>query len=123
MTVDEIKESNTLIVDFLDWEWHKSCNGDVVWMPDIYFDGTISKSVTTRHISECKFDTDWNWNLYLFNEVHRKVCIPIIRDNKHLRSLRKLVQETKKAIVWYHIEDSYKLQVKIIEFYNQQFNK
>lgn len=117
----ELNEGNILIVDFLDWEWHKSVHGDVIWMPDIYNAYELSKGRTTRHISECKFHLDYNWHMYLWNELHRKVCIPIIRDNRHLRSLRRLVQETKKAIVWCHIEDSYKLQIKIIKYYNNLF--
>ncbi len=122
LTEKEIKEGNILIVDFLEWEWHSNVDDETIWIPNMYpFTDVESTGQTTYNIMECEFHDNWNWIHSLWEELHRKVCIPMVRDNKHLRYLRPLIQETKKAIIWGHKETTYKNMIKLIELYNKQF--
>lgn len=123
MTRQEFLDGNELIADFLDWQ--------LTDISDIIEEGLITYKVpnnfyldtgwTEWSVDSFLFDNNWEWCLYLWNEVHRKICIPIMTDNKHLRSIRPLVQQTKKSIIWCHREDAYKNIIKLIKFYNQQF--
>jgi hypothetical protein len=123
MTNKELKYGNELITDFLEWDLayiDEATNSKVINIPNNFYEDT---GTTEWFMESFLFDTSWEWTMFLWNELHRKVCIPMMRDNRHLRYLRTTIQETKKAIVWCHIEDAYKNMVKLIEIYNEQFEQ
>ena len=121
LTKIETIQGNTLIADFLDWEYSlKKNNGLLYHVPNNFYENT---GTTEWYVESFLFDNNWEWCLFLWNEVHRKICIPMMKDNKHLRSIRPLVQQTKKSIIWCHREDTYRNIIKLIEFYNLQFDQ
>jgi hypothetical protein len=118
----DLESSNEIIADFLDWEkrFDDYEQAFVYKVPNNFYEDT---GWTEWAVDSFLFDNDWEWCLYLWDMVHRKICIPIMKDNKHLRSIRPLVQRTKKSIIWCHREDTYRNIIKLIEFYNSQFDK
>jgi len=117
----ELIEGNELIMDFLDWDKRYSKSGESCWFK-IPSDLLRNDFDDEASLEELYFEYDWSWIHFLWDELHRKVCIPMVRDNNHLKYLRPLIQETKKAIVWGHKETVYKNMVKLIKVYNEQFN-
>lgn len=122
MTTEELIEGNELIADFLEWkESDRLDDGILLYkVPNNFYEDT---GWIEWAVDSFLFDNDWNWIMYLWGELHRKVCIPMIRDNQHLKFLRPIVQETKKAIIWGHKETAYRNCVKLIKLYNLQFDK
>lgn len=113
---------NEIIADFLDWEkrFDDYEQGFVYKVPNNFEVNTGWLEMDPEGFT---FDNDWNWIHYLWDELHRKVCIPMVRDNNHLKWIRPIIQETKKAIVWGHKETVYKNMVELIKLYNSQFTQ
>lgn len=119
MTKDELIDGNVIIADFLAWKQHQSDDGTITYdIPNRFQEDT---GTTKWDVEEFEFDNDWNWLLHAWNECHRKVLIPIVKDNPHLRSeVNELIKDMRSSLKWVHIEGSYKTLVRIILWYNKQ---
>jgi len=72
--------------------------------------------------SEMLFNKDWNWFMYAWNEFHRKIIIPMVQDNPHLRrKINEQIKDMKSCLKWVRLDAAYNLLGEMIEYYNNQF--
>ena len=122
MTKDEITNGNVIIADFLSWKQHQYDDGTITYdVPNRFQEDT---GTTEWDVEEFDFDSDFNWLMFAWNECHRKVLIPILKDNPHLRhEINELIKDMRSSLKWVHIEGAYKTLVRIIKYYNNLFDK
>jgi hypothetical protein len=119
MNKDDLINGNVIIADFLSWKQHQSDDGIITYdVPNRFQEDT---GTTEWDVEEFEFDNDWNWLLHAWDTLHRKVLIPILKDNPHLRrEVNELIKDMRSSLKWVHIEGSYKTLVRIILWYNHQ---
>jgi hypothetical protein len=119
MTEEEVRSGNILIADFLNWKVARADDYGITYhVPNRFQEDT---GTTEREIESFEFDNDWNWLMFAWNECHRKVLIPILKGNPHLRhELNTLITDMRSSLKWAHIEGAYKVLVSIIKWYNSQ---
>ena len=121
MTNDELKVGNIYIAEFLEWQKGDDIDNLTYYVPNRFKEDT---GTTEWNIDEFEFDNDWNWLLYAWDTLHRRVLVPISKDNPHLRrEVNELIKDMRSSLKWAHIEGSYKTLVRIICWYNDQFNE
>jgi hypothetical protein len=121
MTEEEVRSGNVLIADFLNWKVAREDKYGITYhVPNRFQEDT---GTTEREIESFDFDNDWNWLMFAWNECHRKVLIPILKGNPHLRrELNDLITDMRSSLKWAHIEGAYKVLVNIIKWYNSQLS-
>ena len=124
MKKEELIKGNILIADFLDWhQFNTSTSDDYIPMYKVpkNLNDLISVDIDMS-VEEFLFDSDWNWLMHCWDMLHRKVLIPISKNNPHLRrELNDMINDMRSCLKWSHIEGAYKVLVKIITWYNNQF--
>jgi hypothetical protein len=115
-------EGNELIADFLCWEKRiieaEHC---IVYRTPNNIQDKDSGWFELEPIGFL-FDSDWNWFMTVWDELHRKALIPILKDNQHLRrELSEMIKDMRNCLKWAHIEGAYKVLIKLITWYNNQF--
>ena len=121
MTEEERITGNELIADFLDWKsrYIEETKEVVYQHPNNWFENTGWIELSAKGFS---FDSDWNCMHFLWNRMHREVLIPILKMNPHLRrEVNEMIKDMRSCLKWSHIEGSYKVLIKIIIWYNKQF--
>ena len=88
----------------------------------------LMETETFRHgdayaIDKLLFHCDWRWFMWLWNYLHRKVIIPMVKDNPHLRrQLNEQIKDMKSCLKWVRLEAAYFTLIKLIKYYNDQFD-
>jgi len=119
---DLLYKNNIIIIDFLDL---KPCTdkktGEVLYELEMDINASTLKGKFS--IDGLYFHCDWNWFLWLWDYLHRKVIIPMVRDNPHLRrQINEQIKDMKSCLKWVRLESAYLTLVKLIEYYNNQFD-
>ena len=123
MRKEELINGNILIADFLEWEQINMSDSElaipVYKIPDKFIPNTKYNVIT---VEEFMFDSDWCWFMYCWDILHRQVLVPISKNNPHLRrELYDQINDMRSCLKWAHIEGAYKVLVKLITWYNDQF--
>ncbi len=125
MTREERIEGNILIADFLDWKSrYNEQTDEIVYQHPNTWDEDNDTGWTELSADGFGFDSNWNDLMYLWNTVHRKILIPILKMNPHLRrEINEMIKDMRSCLKWSHIEGSFKMLIRIISWYNHQFDK
>ena len=101
-----IEESNKLIAEFMEFEP----------ITEKYFEDNgfeNEKQMIIDHVS-CKYSTSWDWLM----PVVRKIIDICIEDDDHF--LSDEYTSLLETIPLANIEDSYKIVIEFIQYYNRQ---
>jgi len=118
---DLLYENNMIIIDFLELKLVSNPGDDPIYKLIMDRDGIEYER--NFHINEFMFHCDWNWFLWLWDHLHRKVIVPMVKDNPHLRrQINEQIKDMKSCLKWVRLEAAYFTLIKLIKYYNDQFD-
>lgn len=112
-----------LIADFLDFKIVNTSQrkSNIYRIPKEFYNKNDNQKTIDISWFLFEFNTNWNWLMFAWDELHRKVLIPSIVSNPHLRrELNDMIKEMRNNLKWVHIDECFKTLIKMIKWYNEQ---